>query len=89
MKRIVLTVGLTLLPLSAHAQCIDPKAMPPNDAQIRAMPTAALYSWLKLAQRASDAAATATVLRGKDSVSPCVQELLDRQPAIERELRFR
>jgi hypothetical protein len=62
---------------------------PPNLDQIRAMPTAALFGWLQLARRASDAVATGAALGRKDPVPPCVQKLMNRQPAIERELRLR
>ncbi|MGR4927308.1 hypothetical protein ACIPUD_10925 [Bradyrhizobium sp. CAR08] len=89
MKRVVLVIGLSLLPLAAHAECKDPSKTPPTLAQMPTLPTADLYVWLTLARRASDAVATAAAVGRKDPVSPCVQELMDRRPAFERELRFR
>lgn len=66
--------------------CDDSKAVP-TIAQIRAMPTQALYEWWQLSRRAGDTAATAKILGNK--VPPCVQALWDRQLDFERELKFR
>ncbi|MET4190726.1 hypothetical protein ABIB89_003186 [Bradyrhizobium sp. JR3.12] len=86
MRCVVLFVAL-LITTGARAECTDPKATPPNLAQIRAMKFNDLYHWYKLSQRASDTAATTRVLGGK--VPDCVQALVDREYDFARELRFR
>lgn len=83
----LLFVMLVVASPALGEECHDPKVLSPTDAEIRTMPTLELYKWWQLTRRAMDAIAHEAALG--HSVNPCLRAFTNRQPAIEREMKFR